>query len=181
LSGLSKEIKIHSRTIYRGRILDLKVDQVKLPLNGRGLREVVVHKPAVAVVAVLDRQTLLLVRQYRYAVDQFMWEMPAGIIDPGETPRQAAARELAEETGYSAGGLKSLGYFYSSPGFTTEKIHVFLATALQKKSGHQHAQDLDENVVCRAVPLSRIRRMIHCREIRDAKTVLALKLAFPEN
>lgn len=169
-----KEKKISSKKIYEGRIVNLRVDEVVLPDGKKTSREVVEYAGAVAVVPVNEKGELLLVRQYRYAVGETLLEIPAGKIERGEDYASSAARELAEETGYEAGNLKHLISFYSTPGFTNEQIHLFLATELTLK-----VQDLDEDefIEVETVNMKKAAEMIMSGEICDAKSVAGILTA----
>jgi ADP-ribose diphosphatase len=159
---------IESSTIYSGSI-SLRND--KFSLNGRVIsKEVVEHKDSVGVVAISGRD-IILVTQYRHAAGKALLEIPAGKMEKGETPEQAAAREMAEEIGYS-GKLKPLLRWYLAPGYSTEFMHVFVATNLRKvKRG---ALDDDENIRIRKMKLSAALKKCLNGEIQDCKTVAAL-------
>jgi ADP-ribose pyrophosphatase len=173
-----REIKLRRRVPYRGKILDLLVDEVKLARGGTGVREVVRHHPAVAIVPLLTSDSIIFIRHYRYAQQQVLWELPAGIMNPGETPHRAAARELAEETGFSARRLIKLGGYFFSPGFTTEIIHLFLAVDLKPAAGS--VPDADEDITQHVLSFAAIEKLLQGKKIQDAKSVLALLLAFPK-
>ena len=115
------------RAVYDGRVLSLHVDEVEEPGGVRATREVVRHRGSVATLAVSEDDRVILVRQYRYAVDDALWELPAGRLDPGETPEQGARRELLEEVGLEAGEVEPLAVFYTTPGFCDELMHLFRA------------------------------------------------------
>lgn len=168
------EKMISSKNIYKGRIVNLRVDEVVLPDGKITSREVVEYAGAVAVVPVNEKGELLLVRQYRYAVGETLLEIPAGKIERGEDYASSAARELVEETGYEAGNLKHLISFYSTPGFTNEQIHLFLATELTLK-----VQDLDEDefIEVESVNMKKAAEMIMSGEICDAKSVAGILAA----
>lgn len=167
-----RERKISRQVFFRGRVVDLWVDEVRLPDGATGRREIVAHRPAVAVVPLLPDARVLLVRQFRYAVGKSLLEIPAGILEPGETPRRGAIRELREETGYRAGRLRSLGSVLTSPGFCRERIHLFWADALEVAGAP--APDDDERVTPVCLSWKRAMQMVRNGEIEDAKTVLAL-------
>jgi ADP-ribose pyrophosphatase len=141
------------------------------PDGTRHLREIVEHPPGAAAVAVDDAGSVLLVRQLRPAVNAHVLELPAGLIDPGEQPIDCARRELAEETGYSARRVEPLVSFYTSPGFSTELIHIFLATELFDVAV---AHDEEEQIELLRLPLDEAIHQVMAREISDAKTVAGL-------
>jgi ADP-ribose pyrophosphatase len=166
-----KEKMISSERIYDGRIINLRVDTVTLPNGKTSKREIVEYAGAVAVVPINEKGELLLVRQYRYAVGQTLLEIPAGKIEPGEDYTVCAGRELLEETGFAAGVLKHLISFYSTPGFTNEQIHLFLATDLNLKN--QNLDD-DEFIDVETVTLKQALEMIWSGKICDAKSVAGI-------
>ena len=166
-----KEVCVKENRIFEGVILNLRSDEVRTPSGHIAKREVAEHKSAVGMIALTDRNTILLVRQYRYAVNEIMLEVCAGLIEPGEDPSQAAEREMQEELGVKAKKLYRIGEFYASPGFCTEIFTLFLATGLEESS---LPQDEDENVSVVEVALSDIPLMIREGKIRDSKTFAAL-------
>jgi ADP-ribose pyrophosphatase len=159
------------REIYSGRVVTLRLKQVRTADGRLVVREVVEHAPGVAVVAVDDDGQVLLVRQPRPAVGARLLELPAGIVDPGETPLESARRELAEETGFAAQSMEPLVEFYTSPGFSTERLHVFAATGLGPA---QVAPDEDEEIELVRVPVREAVERILGGEITDAKTIAGL-------
>ena len=159
------------REIYAGRILTLRLKYLPQPDGRRQLREIVEHQPAAATVAVDDQARVVLVRQLRAAVDAHVLELPAGLIEPGEAPIDCARRELSEETGYVAGRLEPLVSFYTSPGFTTELVHVFLATELVLATA---SLDEEEDIEVVRLPLEVALAHVMRREVSDAKTVSGL-------
>lgn len=167
---------VSSRLIYAGRIVTLNVDQVRFPDGHVGEQEIVRHSGASVVVPFLsdprgDDPQLLLIRQYRYASNSYLYELPAGRPNAGETPAACAARELREETGCVATHLEPLLAAYTTPGFTDERLHLFVAHGIT----HQETEfDADEYVEAFPVTLSRALEMIRGGEIEDMKTALGI-------
>lgn len=159
------------REIYAGRILTLRLRYLDQPDGSRRLREIVEHAPGAAVVAVDDAGQVLLVRQSRPAVGVDLLELPAGLVEPGEQPIDCAGRELNEETGYRAARLEPLVSFYSSPGFSTELIHIFVATELRLAPV---TGDAEEDIELVRMPLEAAIEQVLKGEISDAKTVAGL-------
>ena len=170
---MNPEPTIRSRRIFEGKILSVRVDTVELPQGRTSTREIVEHGPAVAIVPLDDNMNVLLVRQYRKAVDQVLLEVPAGRMEDGEEPEACARRELEEETGYSANRWERLGRFFTTPGFSDEEMHTFWATELTPGESHPDEDEVIEPVT---VPLASIRELIEQGEIRDAKTITSLLL-----
>jgi ADP-ribose pyrophosphatase len=163
--------QLASREIFRGKTVKLDVDRVRLP-NGKEMDfEMIRHAGAAAVVPVAPDGTVLLIRQYRYATGGFLLEIPAGKLDPGEAPETCAARELAEETGFHPARLEPLGWIWTTPGFTDEKIWLFLATGLEPAK-----QDLEDDEILSLERLSLADAVKQATqgEIHDGKTVCAL-------
>jgi len=169
-----KEKRISSEIIYKGKIINLRVDDVELPNGKPAKREVVEYAGAVAVVPINEKNEVLMVRQYRYSVDKLLLEVPAGKIEEGEDPQASAVRELAEETGYRAREMKLLFSFYSTPGFTNEKMHVYLARGLTYKGVNP---DEDEFIEVSPIPLQTALGMIDSGEICDAKSIIGVLAA----
>ena len=166
-----EESTLDSKRIYEGRIVDLRVDTVMLPSGRETTREVVAHSECVAIVAIDAEDNVMLVRQFRHAVGRELLEIPAGGIQPGEQPLESAIRELEEETGYIAGSMERIGGFYSSPGYSTEFLHLFLATELEP--GPSHARE-DEVIEVVPIPLKQVRSLIVSGDVCDAKTIAGL-------
>jgi len=162
---------VSSRTVYRGPVFTVTSDHVQEPGGIEVRRDVIRHSGSVVVLAVDDSQAtprVLLERQYRHAASDYLWEIPAGRIDPGEQELQAAKRELLEETGYTAAKWRRILKFYASPGFVAETMSVFLATGL--RAGEAQPEE-DEIIYKRMVPLPTAVRMVISGTIRDAKTI----------
>jgi len=173
---LAQEETLSSRKVFEGRALKLRVDTVKLPGGKQTTREIVEHENCVAIVALDDADNILLVKQFRKPVEKELLEIPAGGIDPGETPEDAVRREMREETGFLPRKVAKLGGFYSSPGFCTEYLHLYLAGDLV--TSPLQAED-SESISLVRVPLSQIPGLIASGAICDAKSIAGL-LAFRE-
>ena len=173
-----EEKTIHSEMIYRGKILNLRKDQV-LAVNGAiSEREIVEHTGGVVMAAVLPDEQMVMIRQYRKAVDQVVFEAPAGKLEPGEKLESAALRELKEETGYQAATILYMGAYFSSCGYTTEKLHLFF---LKDLTPGETSFDDNEAIVVETWPLDKLREMALQGEIVDAKTALIILLAYEKN
>lgn len=167
---------VDSRSVFKGRLLEVVVDVVRLPSGELAEREIVRHPGAAAVVA-LQGDRVLLVRQNRHAVGRDLLELPAGKLDrKDEDPSSCARRELQEETGYRAGGLEVLGSFLTSPGFSDERVHLFLASAVEK-AGPPPADDEGEPIHSEWLTLRAAREAVIAGEIEDSKTIIGLLLA----
>jgi ADP-ribose pyrophosphatase len=171
--------RIASERVYTGRIISLDRDTVRFPDGSVGQMEMIRHPGASAVVPFLsdpkgqDPQILLL-RQYRYAAEQYLYEIPAGRLEPGEPPRECAIRELREETGCAAREIEFLFTMYTTPGFTDERIHVFMAVGLEQG---QVAHEPDEFLTLETMTLSRALQLIQEGAVKDAKTALGILFA----
>ncbi len=157
--------------IYSGRIVTLDIAEVELPDGQHQKREIIRHPGAVAVIAFDADRRVLLVRQFRSAAAKIMLEIPAGLLNPAESPLDAASRELQEETGYKPGKIESLGGFYVAPGYTTEYIHLFIATDLIES---RLPADEDEFIEVERYMLDETVAMIDRGDISDSKTIIGL-------
>jgi ADP-ribose pyrophosphatase len=166
-----REAAIASERVFEGRVVALRVDDVRLPNGRETKREVVEHKGAVAIVPLLPGNRVVLIRQWRYAVEEELLEIPAGTLEPGEEPLACAHRELAEETGYRAARLEPIASFYTSPGFTNERLHLFLATGLEPAA---IASDEDELIEVVTIPWTEAMAMCADGRIVDGKTLFGL-------
>jgi ADP-ribose diphosphatase len=170
-SSASKARLVSSRTVYRGPVFWVTTDHVVEPGGVKVRRDLIHHSGSVVVLAVDDSgkvPRVLLERQYRHAAKDFLWELPAGRIDPGEQELRAAKRELIEETGYRAKRWRRILKFYASPGFVAETMAVYLATGLRAGEAEPEA---DEIIHTRMLPLPDVSKMILNGTIRDAKTI----------
>ena len=171
--------QVSTRRAYTGRVISLDVDTVRFPDGSEGELEMVRHPGASAIVPFLSNPTgpdpqLMLIKQYRYAAEDFLYEIPAGRLEDGEAPELCAARELQEETGCSAGVLEHMHTMFTTPGFTDEKIHLFLAYDLTRGEAQREA---DEFISIEVVPLSQALQMVRDGRIKDAKTALGILYA----
>ncbi len=166
---------LKSETIFRGKAVELKVDRVIEPGGVETTREVICHLGSVVIVAHLPDGRLVLVRQYRHAVKESLWEIVAGGIEPGETPRQCAHRELREEAGFQARVIKPLLRFYPSPGILSEEMHLVEARDLTPSKGQP---DADERIEIGFFTVDQVIKMIQRNEIRDAKTLVGILFLF---
>ena len=173
------DAKIGSRRVYTGRVLNLDIDKVRFPDDSTGELEIIRHPGASAVVPFLsdpagEDPQILLIKQYRYAAEDFLYEVPAGRLDPNESPLDCARRELLEETGCTAERIEPLYTFFTTPGFIDERIHGFMATGLTVGESKREA---DEFMTLETMTLSRSLELIQKGEIRDGKTTVLILFA----
>ena len=157
--------------VYDGRIVKLDVEEVRIPNGNLVTLEIIRHRGAAAVVPVDEEGRAVLIRQYRHATSGYLLEVPAGTLDPGEAPEACALREVEEETGLRAAHLTSLGWIWTTPGFTDEKIWLYLATGLTPTA---QAHESDEVITVERLPLAEAAQMAASGEITDGKSVCAL-------
>lgn len=169
-----EEKTMKSDKIYEGKILNLRVETVELPDKKYSKREIVEHPGGVAVIPITEDGSIILVKQYRKAVEKFLLEIPAGKLEINEEPRVTAIRELKEETGYSTDNMEYLMEFYTSPGFTNEKIYLFLATDLVEGEA---SPDSGEFIEIEKYDIDLLIKMIERGEITDSKTIIGINLA----
>lgn len=166
-----KEKTVSSEKVFEGRIIKVKVDRVEMPDGSVATRELVEHPGGVGIVAITDKDEIILVEQYRKPLDKAIYEIPAGKLDPGEHHRTCGIRELEEETGLSAKVFDYMGFIYPSPGFTDEITHVYLAKELTQ--GETHPDD-DEFLDVKKVPFDTALKMVMDGKINDAKSVFGI-------
>ena len=167
---------IKADRIYTGRVLNLDEDTVRFPDGSTGQLEMIRHSGASAVLPFMDDPSnpdprVVLIRQFRHATDDFIYEVPAGRLDPGESPEQCAARELAEETGYQAARLDRLTTIYTTPGFTDERIHLFMATGLVPGAHHR---EVDEFLDLHRFRWTEVLELVRTGKVVDGKTLSAI-------
>ena len=170
----TKETTVSSDLIYTGKTIQLRVDTVEVPNRGYQKREIIEHKGAVAILAITKENKVVLVKQFRKAIEQEIYELPAGKIEIGETPLDCAYRELKEETGYSANSMKLIHKYYPTPGFSNQLVFIYLAKDLIP--GEKKLEE-DEFLEVYEVDLETAYKMVYENEICDSKTVIGLLLS----
>ncbi|MBT2754835.1 NUDIX hydrolase [Mesobacillus foraminis] len=169
-----EEKTLSTEKIFTGKIISLQVDEVKLPNGKTSKRELIKHPGAVAVIAVTPDHKIVMVEQYRKALERTIVEIPAGKLEQGEKPEICAARELEEETGYVCTKMEWLTSFYTSPGFADELVHIYVATGLTKKEDAAET-DEDEFVQLIEITLEEAVELVKGQKIYDAKTAFAVQ------
>jgi ADP-ribose pyrophosphatase len=164
---------IHSEQVYQGKAFDVRRDRVRAPDDQVLVLDIVAHVGAVTILPLDEQDRIWFVRQYRHAAGQVLLELPAGTLEKGEAPEACARREIREETGLAAGRIEKVGEFFLAPGYSTEYMHVFLATDL---SPEPLPGDADEFLSVAAIPVDQVKRMVASGEIKDAKSLAALAL-----
>lgn len=160
---------LKSQIAFKGKVFDLKVDEIEYLSGNKGIREVALHPGGAVAVALTETGRILLVRQFRYPFQRFLYELPAGKLDAGEEPEKCARRELEEETGYTANRFIKLGSINTTPGFCTEVLHIFLATGL--KEGSHNREEGEYGMEIHEFPVDEVEDMIISGTITDAKTI----------
>ncbi|MEH7354063.1 NUDIX hydrolase [Neobacillus drentensis] len=169
-----EEKTLQSEEIFSGKVISLHLQDVELPNGKQAKREIIKHPGAVAILAITNDNKVVMVEQYRKALERTIVEIPAGKLEKGEEPAVCARRELEEETGYECEHLELLTSFYTSPGFADEIIHVFLAKGLTKKE-NAAALDEDEFVNLEELTLEEVEQYVKEQKIYDAKTIFAVQ------
>ena len=168
---MKKAKTISSEVVFNGRAVKLRIDTIQMPDGRQTTREIIEHSACIAVVAIDEKNKVLLVSQYREAVEKELLEIPAGGIDPGEDAETAVKREMQEETGYLPQKLKNLGGYYLAPGYSTEYLHLYLASDLAPS--RLVAEDT-EGIKLVRVPISQIRMLLTSGKITDGKSIAGL-------
>ena len=169
-----EEKTLQSEEIFSGKVISLHLQDVELPNGKQAKREIIKHPGAVAILAITNDNKVVMVEQYRKALERTIVEIPAGKLEKGEEPAVCARRELEEETGYECEHLELLTSFYTSPGFADEIIHVFLAKGLMKKE-NAACLDEDEFVNLEELTLEEVKQYVKDQKIYDAKTIFAVQ------
>ncbi len=167
---------ISRQTIFHGRVFEVCQDLVRLPDGHEFRLDIVDHRPAITILPLDEQGLIWFVRQYRHAAGKSLLELPAGVMEPGETPETGAQREIQEEIGMSAGKLQKIGGFYLAPGYSTEYMHVFLATDLTPNS---LPKDEDEFLTVEKISPAQAMTMVKGGQIEDSKSLVSLFLAAP--
>lgn len=166
-----REIKISSELIFDGKILKVVKDKVLCPNGKESFREIIRHNGGAGILCVTPNDEVLLIKQFRYAYDEVIYEIPAGKLEEDEDPYEAALREFEEETGNKAKELIPLGHIYPTCGYSAEKIYLYLALDFKKTQANL---DEDEVILVEYIPLKKVKEMILNQEIKDAKTICAI-------
>ena len=165
---------LHSETTFQGKVFDVRHDRVRLPDGQITTLDIIAHPPAVVMVPVDDEDNIWFVSQYRHAVERVILELPAGVMEPGEEPELCAMRELREEIGMSANQIQKIGEFFIAPGYSSEYLHIFLATGLKPDP---LPGDEDEFISIERIPTEIAFSMIEDGKLLDAKSLASLLLA----
>ena len=162
----------NSEIKFRGKVFDLRVDEIVYNSGNEGIREVAVHPGGAVAVAIKENVNVILVKQYRYPLDKSSIELPAGKLEKNEDPMHCAIRELEEEAGYKAGKIEKLGSIYTTPGFCTEELHIYLAKDLEE--GNHNREEGEFGMQILEYSLDEIEEKIKAGEIKDSKTICGI-------
>jgi ADP-ribose pyrophosphatase len=174
-SGASKTKVTASKIVFKGKVFSVRRDEVIEPSGVKATRDMIEHSGSVVVMPVLDDGKIVLIRQYRHAAKQYLWELVAGRVDPGENIKQAAKRELIEETGLRAKKMRQFLDFWPSPGFLEERMFVLVAQGVTQ--GEAEPEE-DERIAAKAFTRAELEKMLRTALIRDAKTISSLLYYF---
>lgn len=174
MSGASG-VRLSARQVHKGRIFAVDIDRVRMPHGREVDLEIIRHPGSVVLAPMTDPDHVMMVRQYRYALDRWIWELPAGSLDSGEKPEQAARRECHEEVGLVPGQIECLGMFYPTPGYCDEAMYFFRLTDLRQPRV-EAAVDEDEHIEPHVFSLTEARSLVRSGEIVDLKTAFGLTL-----
>jgi len=164
-----------SEVLFNGKVFDLQVDQLEYTSGNAGVREIAVHPGGAVIVAVTAKEKVIFVKQFRYPLQKVILELPAGKLDKGEDPFNCAVRELEEETGYKSNDIVKLGYIYTTPGFCTETLHIFLVKNL--KAGDHNREEGEYGMEVLEYSFKEIDEMIKTGELSDAKSICGIQMA----
>lgn len=164
-----------SEILFRGKVFDLQVDQIQYDSGNLGVREIALHPGGAVVVPILPDGKIIMINQYRYPLKKMILELPAGKLEPKEDPFKCAVRELEEETGYKSDNVTKLGIIYTTPGFCTEELHIYLAKDLIP--GEHNREEGEFGMEVHTYTMEEIDNMIRSGEIRDAKTICGIQMA----
>lgn len=164
-----------SDIIFRGKVFDIRVDEIEYDSGNKGVRETILHPGGAVVVPVKDDGKIILIKQYRYPLNKFVYELPAGKLNQDENPLHCAERELEEETGYKAGSIIKLGAICTTPGFCSEVLHIYLAEFLTP--GDHNREEGEYGMEIHEFTFEEINSMIAAEEIYDGKTLSGLFMA----
>lgn len=169
--------QVKREVVYRGRVFDLVIDQVVYPSGNPSVREIAHHPGGAVAVPITDDGHVIMVKQFRYPLGEYIVELPAGKLNPGEDPRVAAARELEEETGWIAEKLVKLTSIFTTPGFCDEVLHIYLATGLRPAPGGHKREEGELTMSLVTMPLVDAVALAERGDLRDGKTIVGLLLA----
>ncbi|MFQ5798032.1 MAG: NUDIX hydrolase [Bacteroidota bacterium] len=165
---------LERKRLYEGKVFNLIVDQIEYRSGNRSVREIAEHPGGAVILAAFSDRQIVLVKQYRYPIDAVIYELPAGKLHPGEVPLVCAQRELEEETGYRAKTWRKLTSIYTTPGFCSEILHIFLATGIEKDASRQKLEEGEQSLKVQLLSIGDAVAMIDRGEIVDGKTIVGI-------
>ncbi|MDP2207711.1 MAG: NUDIX hydrolase [Bacteroidota bacterium] len=164
------------KVVYNGRVFNTIVDDVEYPSGNRSIREVAEHSGGAVIFAIFPDEKVLLIKQHRYPINKFIYELPAGKLNTGENPLDCAKRELEEETGYLANDWKKLTAIYTTPGFCSEQLHIYMAQDLYPAANGRNLEEGELTMTVEILPLQKAIKMIENQEIVDGKTICGIMI-----